>query len=64
MIGFRIWATNPNYTEDTEMNLIYIPSLNLLKDVGALELSKYLTVSSTLVTQMEDIENIGSAKIK
>lgn len=63
VIGFRFWAMNPNYSNEEEMNMIYIPSENLLREYNLSDRSKYIIVSSSIqnkVEKIEDIEDKGS----
>jgi hypothetical protein len=65
VIGFRFWAMNPNYPNEEEMNMIYIPSENLLREYSLNDRSKYLIVSSSIqnkVEKIEDIEDKGSIR--
>ena len=58
VIGFRFWAMNPNYPNEEEMNMIYIPSENLLREYSLNDRSKYLIVSSSIQNKVEKIEDI------
>ena len=64
IIGFRFWAMNPNYQNEEEINMIYIPSENLLREYSLNDRSRYLIVSSSLSQNIEKKEDIEENESK
>ena len=61
IIGFRFWALDD--TEE-EMNLLYIPSQNLLREYTLGDNSRYLIISSSVSKYIDAIEDIEEDEIE
>lgn len=59
-IGFRFWS-NPKYVDEDEINLAYIPSENVLRELTILDIVEYKIMSKSLdrvVAATEDLEDL------
>lgn len=59
VIGIRFWAKNPNIEEE-EINLIYEPSNNLLREYTLDDQATYMMVSRGISDKLAEIENIDN----